>query len=249
MRIALLAAAVVVAPLAIATPAQAGCVTTTRTVSGRLAGADHRYVDAMLGFVLKDKDGRYVNAKDPGSSSYGCTGPLMYGVAIRMNRTLPATGSTTEGTKSWSIKVPTNVTTMHIEVYPKNAEGEYDDSRYGWAYRRSVKVPYGTSVNIRLPVVCAVGGTTGHIHGYVTKNGVRVKADRVAAWGMAADNNSFSPILGWRVGTARDDGYYKIPNLESGQTYTVKITKDGKTYQRYGVAVEKCKNTSFHARF
>jgi hypothetical protein len=249
-RLALVAAVALAAPVALASPAHAGgCVTTTRVVYGRLGGADRRNVNAMLGFVLKDKFGRYINARTPGASDYGCPAGLMYGVWTRINATLPATGSATTGTKDWSVRVPTNVVSVHIEVYPKNPDSQYDDTRYGWAHRWDVKIPYGTSINIRLPVVCAQGGTTGHVSGVVYKNGVKVKADRVAAWSTAPDNNTFSPIKGWRVGTARSDGTYVIPNLESGQEYTVKITLAGKTYQRYHIYVNKCAYTHMNASF
>jgi hypothetical protein len=237
-------------PVLVAAPAHATpCVTATRTVTGMIAGEDHRYVDALLGFDFVDSAGRHVDAK-PGSATFGCTGVHGYGVTIRVNGSLPATGSTTSGTKYWSVKVPANVTMAYIEVYPQAAGyGGTNESRYGHALRRKMPIPYNKTVLIRLPLICSVGGHVGWINGYVSKNGVRVKADRVAAWSMATDNNTASPILGWNIGSAATNGYYKIPNLASGQAYTVQIWKDGVLRQKYGVTVNACKGSYLGGSF
>ncbi len=251
LRLALACLAVPAAtPVLVAAPAHAtACVTATRTVTGLLGGQDGRYVDALLGFDLKDSSGRHIDAR-PGSSTFGCAGMHGYGVTVRINSTLPATGSTTTGTKAWSVKVPVNVTSAHIEVYPRAAGyGGTDESRYGHALRRSVPIPYNKTVLIRLPLICSLGGTTGRINGWVSKNGVRVKADRVAAWSLATDNNGANPILGWNIGTAATNGYYQIPNLASGQAYTVQIWKDGVLRQKYGVYVNACRGTYLGAAF
>jgi hypothetical protein len=238
------------APLLVATPAHATpCVTTTRTITGTISGQDGRYVDAMLGFDLINSAGVHVNAV-PGSATFGCTGPSGYGLTLRVNRTLPATGSTTSGTKTWKVVVPTNVKMAYIEVYPRAAGyGGTDESRYGHALRRKLPVPYGKTVVVKLPLICALGGKTGKIHGYVTKHGVRVQADRVVAWSMANDNNVASPILGWNMGAPASNGYYVVPNMPPGQYYTVHFTKDGVTQVKNNVWVNPCKATALGAAF
>jgi hypothetical protein len=249
LRSALVAMTALAAPLLVAAPARAACVSTTTTLTGRIGGEDGRFVDAQLGFDIKDKYGNHLDGH-PGSSAYGCGGYHGYGISIRVNRTVGPTGSTTTGTKDWSVTLPGNTAFVHIEVYPRAAEdGPVDETRYGHAYRRSVPVPYGQAVNIRLPLVCAAGGSVGGINGWVTKNGVRTKADFVGAWSLAKDNNSFSPIMGWNVGTSYANGYAVVGNLKTGQLYTIQIHKDGVIKQKYNVAIKPCQNVYVGASF
>jgi hypothetical protein len=243
LRSAFVGLAALALPLAVAAPASAACASATKSLSGVIGGADGRYVDALLGFDIKDRYGNHLDGRS-GSSSYGCGGYHGYGTFLRINRTLPATGSTSQGTKTWRVVLPSNTATVHIEVYPYEKEyGGVSEVRYAHALRRSVPVPYGQNVNIRLPLVCGVGGVTGGISGWVTKGGVKTTADFVGAWSLAADNNRFAPILGWNLGHSSTNGYYVIPNLQSGQTYTVQVRKDGVLKQPYNVKVEACKNT------
>jgi hypothetical protein len=249
IRIALTSAALLAAPIALAPSAHASCTTTTKVMTGRIAGEDGRFVDAMLGFDIMDSAGRHLDGRS-GSANYGCAGYHGYGQLLRVNRDLPAAGSTTSGTKDWKVVLPGNTAFVHIEVYPRAAgDGGTDESRYGHALRRKVRVPYGQNVNIRLPLVCAAGGKTGAINGWATQNGVRVQADRVAAWSLATDTNTMTPILGWNVGYTRSNGYFAVPNLPSGQTYTVQVSRAGKTLQPYNIRVDACKNTYLAAKF
>jgi len=242
-------AALVAVPLVAAPAGATVCNSATRTVSGTVSGQDWRYVDVLIGFDFLDSSGRHIDAR-PGSSTFGCGGVSGYGLTLRVNRSLPATGSTTTGTKNWSVTVPTNVKQAFIEVYPQAAnDGGTDESRYGHALRRKVPIPYGQSIYIKMPLVCAQGGRTGKIAGYVTKKGVRVKADRAATWSMAADNNTANPILGWNVGTAQTTGYYYIPNLYPGQYYVVQVRKDGVLIQKANVWVNACKTTPLNIAF
>ena len=248
MRLRLaLAVLLAAAPLVVTAPAQAApCSTTTRTISGTLIGEDGRFVNAMLGFdlihVVGDKrlhiDGR------EGSANYGCPGYSGYGQILRVNRDVPATGSTTTGTKYWSVKIPLRVNQVIIEVWPRAAgTGPVDDSRYSGALRWKVPIPYGKRINITMPRVCAAGGKTGYIAGKVTKSGAPVNVDFVGAWSMAKDNNTATPIQGFRVGTGYDNGVYKIRNLASGQYYTVYWIEKGVRKQRYNIWVSACKGT------
>ncbi|MDQ1713474.1 MAG: hypothetical protein QOE45_2924 [Frankiaceae bacterium] len=252
MRISLALAAVpaLLAPLVVATPAHAACTTAAKTLTGTIAGADNRFVDAFIGFDVLDKTGRHLGSTK-GSAAFGCAGQRGYGATIRVNSTLGPTGSTTTGTKSWSLVLPANATHTYIEVYPQAAgySGGTNETRYGHTMRRKIPVPYGARVNLRLPVVCAQGGKTGWINGWVSKHGVRVAADRVAAWSMAPDNNVPNPILGFNVGYAKSNGYYNIPNLPSGQKYTVQISKSGVMKQFYNIQVNSCKGAYLGASF
>lgn len=241
LRIAFLALTSVALPVLQASPASAACTSTTKTLTGRLDGEDGRYVDALLGFDIMDRYGRHLDGRTVGSASYGCAGYSGYGQIVWLNTSLPATGATSGGTKTWKVVLPGNTAKVHIEVYPRRPnKGPTDESRYGHSYRRAVPVPYSTTANIRLPLVCGVGGSTGSFQGWVTKGGVRTKPSFIGAWSTATDSNSYSPILGWNVGSTRTDGYYKIPNLKTGQEYTILVTLGGRTQQRYHYTVSKC---------
>lgn len=250
LRLALVCVlASVSAPFVAMPAAGAACVGTSRTMNGTIQGADGRAVGSMLGFDVLDRYGRRIDAR-PGSSTYGCVYGGGYSTTVRVNFDLPATGSTTTGTKWWKVTVPTNATHTYIEAYASGPRyAGTDQTRYGNSMRRKIPVPYPATIHMALPVVCAAGGTTGAINGYTTYKGVRAKADRVAAWSMGTENNGNNPILGWNVGASADNGYYKINNLQSGQTYTVRISKNGVTKQFYNVRVDKCRNTYLGAAF
>lgn len=236
-------------PLTITGTAHAtACYTATRTITGTIQGEDGRFVDAQLGFALARVvgDKKYFVNGLPGSDRYGCYGHSGYGFNLRVNPTVPATGSTTSGTKTWSATIPANVNLVTIEVYPRAAgtPSPIDDSRYSGALRFRVPIPYGKPINITLPRVCAAGGRTGYIAGKATKGGSPVKLDFVGAWSLAKDNNTATPIQGFRVGSGTDSGSWKIRNLASGQTYTVVWIENGVRQQRYGLAVSACTGTA-----
>lgn len=249
-----LTSAIVASPLLVASPAAATpCTTATRTISGTLIGEDGRFVDAMLGFDLMRVTSSGVQHIDgrAGSSNYGCAGFRGYGQVLRFNPDVPATGSTTVGTRYWSVKIPANVNQVIIEVYPKAAgpDSPVDDRRYGGALRWKVPIPYGTRINMKLPLACNAGGKNGYIAGYAYKNGVRVKLDRVIAWSTAKDNNYARPILGFRAGVSYDTGVFKIRQLPPGQAYTVIYSYRGQSIQKFGIYVNACKGTTSSVRF
>jgi hypothetical protein len=71
-------------------------------------------------------------------------------------------------------------------------------------------------VQIVLPNVCGVGGTTGSLWGQI--NGWPAGAvGSIYTWSMAPDQ----PTLGFGIGVVQGDGSYTIPGLQSGQTYRV----------------------------
>ncbi|HEX8001406.1 MAG TPA: hypothetical protein VF519_01785 [Mycobacteriales bacterium] len=243
------AAATVVAPL-VATPAAhaAPCVGTSRTYSGTIQGTDGRVVDVMLGFDAVDRYGRKLDAR-PGSSTYGCPFSGGYSHYIRLNPTVAATGATS-GQKAWSVKLPANAVQLYVEAWSKGPGNTGDNqSRYANSLRTRIALPYPYSIRMALPLVCAAGGTTGRIHGWATKGGVRTKLDRAVAWSQAPDNNNLNPILGWNMGTGRDDGYYRIGNLQPNQVYVVRLTKNGVTKQFANVRVNPCANTYLGVAF
>lgn len=244
------AATTVVAPF-LATPSAhaAPCVGNSRTYYGHIQGADGRVVDTMLGFDVHDRYGRKIDAR-PGSSTWGCPFTGAYSHTLRLNPTVAATGATS-GTKAWKVVVPVNAAKLFVEAYSKGPGHTGDNqSRYAHSLRTRIPLPYAYTIRMALPLVCGVsGGTTGAIHGWATLRGVRTKVDRAVAWSMAGDNNNLNPILGWNMGSGRDDGYYKIPNLQAGQIYVVRITKNGVTKQFTNVQVNRCGNTYLGANF
>ncbi len=244
---AALASALLLAGLVVlAAPAQAA----TRTVSGTIYGSDGRAVDAFLGFDLKDSSNRTIDRNGCLATTCGLHG---YGITLRLNGDLPATGAVdrTAHAVSWAITVPASTAHMFIEVYPFSAGtyGHTDESRYGHAYRRNITIPYPVRINIRLPLVCGQGGTTGSITGRATVSGAPATLKRVATWSLGTDNNTPSPILGWNVGAAAN-GTFTLPNLPAGQSYQVLATApDGRVKRYYGIAVSSCRATALSVAF
>lgn len=242
IRVALVALVGLVAPLLLLAgpPASAACTSSYRTMTGTLLGSDGRYVNALMGFAFRNADRQPINATY-GSASFGCTGQTGYGAIVKLNTRTPATGST-YGVKDWSLKVPINAASVYIEVYPKNERYVTDESRYGHAMRRFA-VPYSSAVTIRLPLICSEGGTTGGIWGYAKRGGVRAPLQRIAAWSLAPDNNTASPILGWTVGVTGSNGFFHLANLAANQPYIILATMDGVTQHVWHVGVNPCRNT------
>lgn len=246
--LALLASAALAAGLvAVATPASAA----TRTVSGTIYGSDGRAVDAFLGFDLKDSSGRTIDKNGCLATTCGLHG---YGITLRLNPTVPATGSTDRSAHAtaWSVAVPSNTARMFVEVYPfsSGTYGHTDESRYGHSYRRNIPIPYPVRINLRLPLICSQGGTTGAINGRTTVGGVAKQLRRMTTWSLAPDNNGPTPVLGWNIGTTTASGYYLIPNLPSGQRYQVYATApDGRVKRILGVAVSACRTTTVNVAF
>lgn len=231
--------------LGLASPAQAA----GRVVSGTIYGSDGRAVDAFLGFDLKDASNRTIDKNGCLATSCGLHG---YGITLRVNGTVPATGAAPAGhTVSWSITVPSNTAHMFIEVYPfsSGTYGHTDESRYGHSYRRNLAIPYPARINLRLPLICSQGGTTGAISGRATVGGAATTLKRIATWSLGADNNGPTPILGWNIGTATN-GSFTLPNLPAGQKYQVLATAPNGTLKRYyDVQVNSCRTTTLNVAF
>ncbi len=229
---------------AAASPAHAA----TKTLTGTILGSDRRAVDVFIGFDLKDASGRALNADGSLRRVAG------YGITKRINQDLGTEGSTDfrRWATTWAQTVPGNTARVFIEVYPFSAGryGRTDETHYGHSYRRNLPVPYPTRINLRIPRICGKGGTTGWINGYSSVGGRRQQLARVATWSLAPDNNGPTPILGWNIGTAATNGYFKLPNLPSGQKYQVVATaKDGRVKRLYNVPVNACRGTYLGVSF
>lgn len=237
--------ALLVGLISLAAPAQAA----TRVVSGTIYGSDGRAVDVFMGFDLKDSSGRTIDKNGCLATSCGLHG---YGITIRLNGSVPATGAAPAGhTVAWSISVPTNTARLFIEAYPFSAGtyGRTDESRYGHSYRRNVAIPYPSRINVRMPLICSQGGATGAISGRSTVGGSAAALKRVATWSLGTDNNTPNPILGWNVGTT-GNGTFTIPNLPSGQKYQVLATSpSGAVKHYYDVQVNSCRTTTLNVAF
>lgn len=222
-----------------------------RTLSGTILSSDGRAVSALLGFDLKDTKGRTLSAtgcvQSPACPVSG------YGITSRINFNLGPDGSTDTGrwTTTWRVQVPAATARVFVEAYPAGARYTgTNESRYGHAYRRNLAVPYGAPVTVRLPLVCARGGATGHINGYATVAGKRTQLKRVTTWSLGADDNRPTTILGWNVGTTEASGFWKLANLPVGQTYQVLATApNGQVKRYYDVPVSRCRGTHLAVAF
>lgn len=224
--------------LATAGPASAACTSSFgKYLNGSIAGTDGRYVDVMIGIALKDSSNRAIGMD-------GCLMGGGYARTFRVNSNIPASGATSGGTKSWSLTgIPSNAAHAFIEVYPKDSGtyGQTDEVRYGLSWRRNLPVSLG-GINLRMPVNCASGGTTGKIWGKFTVNGQAATPYRVMTWSQATDTNS--TVLGWGIGRTAV-GAYEIDNLVPGQYYAVWMTPwaGAATTIKYNVYISPCKTT------
>src|SRR5690348_10345971 len=79
--------------LATAGPASAACTSSFgKYLNGSIAGTDGRYVDAMIGFDLKDSSGNAIGMD-------GCRMGGGYARTMKLNSNLSASGATSGGTK------------------------------------------------------------------------------------------------------------------------------------------------------
>jgi hypothetical protein len=225
-----------------------------KVMSGTIDGADGRAVNALVAFDVLDANKRKIDLN----------GAAAYSWYMIVNPTLPATGAPKSGTTrtTWSLNLPVNAVYVYVEVYPKaphpsnpNIQLRTDQTRYGQALRRALPAA-SSGVQLRLPVVCAQGGSTGGLKGRVTMGGRLVQADRVRAWSTAPDFAANRVILGWNMGQALDashlyQGYYNfvVPNLASGQGYTLWVTEGAVTKKVTVARVNRCVGTLANVAF
>ena len=247
--------------------------TAPHTISGVLAGADGKYVDAMIGFDILDAQGRKIQSAGALVTNGG------YGALVRMNwcvgaagtadarATCALNGKTAKLTKSWSLTLPSNARTVYVEAYPKAAStggwidgyrgytgpnpGTTDESTYAMSYRRAVNVTFGSARNVQLtmPTVCGKpAGSTGTLWGYVYRGNSlwKTSSGSTNAWSTEVDN---APILGMNEGHVdANAGTYRITNLQGGSHYTIVATINGVTKQWLAGAqpvVNACGSTRF----
>jgi hypothetical protein len=203
----------------------------TKVISGTIRGADHKLVDALIGFDVRDAAGNRINL--------GGTG---YSAMVRVNHCVKASGAFNPQTcrtgkitgYSWALRVPASAASVFIEAYPKSptptdflvgyrgytgvAAGTTNTSTYATAYRRSLPIgPAGLGgVSIVLPKTCAAGGTTGSLVGHIS-GWPRGVVGHINAWSLAPDQ----PTMGFATGTVAGNGTYRINGLQSGQRYGV----------------------------
>ena len=228
--------------------AQAACASSTKSVGGSFVGEDGRRLSGMVGIALFDAGGNPINAvgcpKQPGDdgvSGYTFYTPInSYGGGCCFS--LPAAGAPANDTSwanRWQIDgLPSNTAYVWAEAYPKSsANNATDYSHYGGAMRRAV--PADLSIDVRLPLACAYGGSTGTMAGWVRRNGAAATVQSIVAFSREAEGTG--QILGFVASNDanRPDGSFTIPSLASNQTYAFQITVvDGSSYyfeHDYGV--------------
>jgi hypothetical protein len=272
----LLAAAATLAGLALvpviaSAPAQAsGCAAQTKILWGSVSGSNGYYVNAMLGFDIKDSHGRTIdpNGCPRTAGGYGATQHVNYcltsnGAATSAPRTdygqVPACAHTAS-TKQWGIWLPSNAASVYIEVYPKKQSGapqfgvtEY--GRFAMAYKRSVPTTGAyTLANITMPAIChrGAGNLTGSLYGYFYKGNTRwyPHAGTVNAWSV---ENANVLILGMGIGSVdAQKGMYTIPYLALLSHYTLIANLDGVGHQFLTgnlPVVGSCTNTRYDLHF
>src|SRR5690606_41093279 len=117
-----------------------------------------------------------------------------YATVVKVNEHLVDGHGSTSGaglTKSWEVRnIPANAATVWLEAYPMTDERANPQPisrvRYGHAMRRAVPLP-STNINLRLPLRCSAGGSTGTISGRSVINGRPVRPDWVWAWNEDPD--------------------------------------------------------------
>jgi hypothetical protein len=213
----------------------AGCTpqnTADKIISGTIMGSDGKIVDVMLGFDVVDSAGHKI---DLGGGKAG------YSAIQRLNHCVPASGAASSQTcpntgyvtgYNWSLKVPYNVQTVYIEVYPKAANsfdwlntptyvgpaaGTTDTSTYSLTYKRALPLPSSKSgVKIVLPKTCGVAGAqTGSLAGSIAGWPLG-KTGTVNAWSNAANTLD---TQGFGLGVVDATGHYRINGLMAGQRY------------------------------
>lgn len=225
-----------------AAPASAACAArTSNRTWGTVSGQDHRDINAQVSFDIVDRYDHEIGLDGCRVSGYSKT--------IWMNMNLSGEGAahTVHTANKWEIdNLPANAVSVWIEVYTRTntgrtcgtCDGVIDTHRYGWINRRAVHLNHG--VTLVAPLNCGLGGTSGSIQGALWSGGKKVRFDRIYAWSELTPDGS-KPLQGWGQGLQPDVGYYKIPNLASGQSYVLQATYHGVTKVFKHIPIHDCK--------
>jgi hypothetical protein len=243
-----------------AAPAQAA----DKVLTGTLLGADGRAVGALLGFDLRDGQGRALGASGcVRSASCPVEG---YAVTRRVNFGLGPDGAqdAARWVTTWSVALPAEAARVYVEVFPQGrGYAGTDQRRYAPSFRRNLPVPYGSRVNLRLPLVSCAGTPdgprVGWVNGYATEaDGDRVRLRRITAYSMEPDDDGPTPVLGLGEGTVEPNGYYRVAHLASGQApgqrdgqryQLIATAVDGRVSRVFGVRVRDCRGVAADVRF
>lgn len=228
----------------------------TKVLSGTILGRDGRAVNALIGFDVLDRRGRFIDLNGrAGYSAYLIVNPT---ASDQGERRRPGTSWQV----AWSLRLPANADHVFIEAYAKSPhprnphiQTATPDSRrrYGLAMRRPIPAN-AHGVNIRLPLVCGRGGNTGGIKGRVTRHGRLLQPTSADAWSAAPDSNT--RIMSWNLAVGLPAGHlyqgrynYVLPYLLPGQPYDLWITAGGVTKKLRVRDVAPCRGTVVNVAF
>lgn len=202
--------------------ASSSCATPgARWTAGSIQGQDGAYINAQIGVQALNGSGQTVSLD-------GCptTG---YTESVFVNTDVSGQGSTNPSghTKSWSVSLPSNATSVWIEVYTRTntpkpcptCDGPIDTSRYGFVNRRAM--PIDQQIPLTAPLHCGLsGGSSGQIAGHFTNSAGYLVAGSATAWSQVSEN-PLPTLQGWGESTEPAVGSYLIDTLASDQPYAV----------------------------
>ena len=241
----LVAVASVASVVTLPSIASAACAApSSKYYGGTVKGADGLDVNVQVSIALATSAGVRIGMD-------GCRTPG-YAINLGINKTTSAKGAvhTSATTSTWRVNnLPSNVGYAWIELWPRDPERKLNYSKYSGSMRRRI-LPSRGDIRLTLPVVCAAGGKTGGIYGRsFDKAGraVTVSAN-IHAWSEAPDSQTF--VMGFGPGKAYNGNYYQLPNLASGQYYTILANAPGYPEKRIEhVYVHPCKWSGMRITF
>lgn len=251
---ALLGAAPVGA-VAQASTAGAACQPLTQVLHGHFRGSDGKHVNATLAFTVADRSMHEINASGCGQSF---DRPAFF---VNPNYRLPASGSSTEGSDEWTVRLPANAWHVQIETYPRGPASSPRYQRTNLAfYARSMRrfnlpntsdiqvvlpradtCPTGTGVAERVVRAYRVTWNAAKHRSSIVLDGAVTHADAFSGMPDRNNPNAGSPIQGLSLGSKpQADGTVLLHELASapgrlGQPYTMVIRAPhfgGKAYSQ-----------------
>lgn len=224
-----------------------------RDLCGSITTTDDRFVSARVGVLLFGAGGQQVDLDGGGGYSLP---------DLEVNLGLPAAGvvpgspedtGVLEGTYCFD-DVDLAATSYRLEALPLGPTGEVDTSRYGGASRSAAPLPdVGASdADLRLPLQCAQGGTTGSLVVEAFRNGVPTTVGEVQALSTSTPLDGVQGFATFGEGPGGAFGPTSpvtIDGLAPGQRYRVQVTFSSRTRQStfVDVAVRACETTTIRA--